>query len=68
MAALGRLPAALATDVGTGTQRPVALVIVSGLFTRKLRSLLLMAALYALAAGDRGRLALSPAVDLLLRR
>jgi cobalt-zinc-cadmium resistance protein CzcA len=34
VAALGLLPAALATGVGTDTQRPFALVIVSGLFTR----------------------------------
>jgi cobalt-zinc-cadmium resistance protein CzcA len=55
VAALGLLPAALATGVGTDTQRPFALVIVSGLFTRLLISIFLMPVLYALVArsGDR---------------
>jgi cobalt-zinc-cadmium resistance protein CzcA len=55
VAALGLLPAALATGVGTDTQRPFALVIVSGLFTRLLISVFLMPALYAIVArpGDR---------------
>jgi cobalt-zinc-cadmium resistance protein CzcA len=50
VAALGLLPAALATGVGTDTQRPFALVIVSGLFSRLLISVFLMPALYALVA------------------
>jgi cobalt-zinc-cadmium resistance protein CzcA len=55
VAALGLLPAALATGVGTDSQRPFALVIVSGLFTRLLISIFLMPVLYALVArsGDR---------------
>ncbi len=55
VAALGLLPAALATGVGTDTQRPFALVIVSGLFTRLLISIFLMPVLYVLVArpGDR---------------
>ncbi len=55
VAALGLLPAALATGVGTDTQRPFALVIVGGLFSRLLISIFLMPALYALVArsGDR---------------
>jgi len=55
VAALGLLPAALATGVGTDSQRPFALVIVSGLFTRLLISVFLMPVLYALVArsGDR---------------
>ena len=55
VAALGLLPAALATGVGTDTQRPFALVIVAGLLTRLLISIFLMPALYALVArpGDR---------------
>ena len=56
VAALGLLPAALATGVGTDTQRPFALVIVSGLFTRLLISVFLMPALYALVARDGDRL------------
>jgi cobalt-zinc-cadmium resistance protein CzcA len=55
VAALGLLPAAMATGVGTDSQRPFALVIVSGLFTRLLISIFLMPALYLLVArsGDR---------------
>jgi heavy metal efflux system protein len=56
VAALGLLPAALATGVGTDTQRPFALVIVSGLFTRLLISVFLMPALYALVARPADRL------------
>jgi len=55
VAAFGLLPVALATGVGTDTQRPFALVIVSGLFTRLLISIFLMPVLYTLVArsGDR---------------
>jgi heavy metal efflux system protein len=55
VAALGLLPVALATGVGTDSQRPFALVIVSGLFSRLLISVFLMPALYLLVArpGDR---------------
>jgi cobalt-zinc-cadmium resistance protein CzcA len=56
VAALGLLPAALATGVGTDTQRPFALVIVSGLFTRLLISVFLMPALYFLVARPDDRL------------
>ena len=56
VAALGLLPAALATGVGTDSQRPFALVIVSGLFTRLLISVFLMPALYALVARPDDRL------------
>jgi cobalt-zinc-cadmium resistance protein CzcA len=56
VAALGLLPAALATGVGTDTQKPFALVIVSGLFTRLLISVYLMPALYALVARPDDRL------------
>ncbi len=56
VAALGLLPAALATGVGTDTQRPFALVIVSGLFTRLLISVFLMPALYAIVARPNDRL------------
>ena len=56
VAALGLLPAALATGVGTDSQRPFALVIVSGLFTRLLISIFLMPALYALVARSDDRL------------
>jgi cobalt-zinc-cadmium resistance protein CzcA len=56
VAALGLLPVAFATGVGTDTQRPFALVIVSGLFTRLFISVFLMPALYALVASSEDRL------------
>jgi heavy metal efflux system protein len=56
VAALGLLPAALATGVGTDSQRPFALVIVSGLFSRLLISIFLMPALYTLVARADDRL------------
>jgi cobalt-zinc-cadmium resistance protein CzcA len=56
VAALGLLPAALATGVGTDSQRPFALVIVSGLFSRLLISVFLMPVLYAIVARPADRL------------
>jgi cobalt-zinc-cadmium resistance protein CzcA len=56
VAAIGLLPAALATGVGTDSQRPFALVIVYGLLTRLLISIFLMPALYALVARPDDRL------------
>ena len=56
VAAFGLLPAAMATGVGTDSQRPFALVIVSGLFTRILISVFLMPALYAIVARPDDRL------------
>ena len=55
VAAFGLLPAAVATGVGTDSQKPFALVIVGGLFSRLLISVFLMPVLYEMAArpGDR---------------
>ena len=55
VAALGLLPAAFATGVGSDSQKPFALVIVGGLFSRLAISVLLMSVLYALVArqGDQ---------------
>ncbi|MGH9423997.1 MAG: efflux RND transporter permease subunit, partial [Thermoanaerobaculia bacterium] len=50
VAALGLLPAALSRSVGSDSQRPFALVIVGGLFSRLLISVLLMPVLYAMVA------------------
>jgi cobalt-zinc-cadmium resistance protein CzcA len=50
VAAFGLLPAALATGVGADSQKPFALVIVGGLFSRLLISVHLMPVLYGLAA------------------
>jgi cobalt-zinc-cadmium resistance protein CzcA len=56
VAALGLLPAALATGVGTDTQRPFAVVIVGGLIACLLIIIFLMPALYALVAREGDRL------------
>ena len=56
VAALGLVPAAVAQGVGTDSQRPFALVIVSGLFTRLLISVFLMPALYLIVARPTDRL------------
>ncbi len=52
VAALGLLPAALSNSVGSDSQRPFALVIVGGLFSRLLISVLLMPVLYAIVAKE----------------
>ncbi len=56
VAAFGLLPAALASGVGADSQRPFALVIVSGLFTRILISIFLMPVLYTIVARPADRL------------
>ncbi|MBV9528642.1 CusA/CzcA family heavy metal efflux RND transporter [Sphingomonas sp.] len=56
VAALGLLPAALATGVGTDTQRPFAVVIVGGLITCLLIIIFLMPALYTVVARGTDRL------------
>jgi cobalt-zinc-cadmium resistance protein CzcA len=56
VAALGLLPAALATGVGTDTQRPFAVVIVGGLITCLAIVIFLMPALYTMVARDGDRL------------
>ena len=56
VAALGLLPAAFSSGVGSDSQRPFALVIVGGLFSRLLISVYLMPALYTVAAREGDRL------------
>ncbi|HWY60557.1 MAG TPA: efflux RND transporter permease subunit, partial [Rhizomicrobium sp.] len=56
VASLGLLPAALATGVGTDSQKPFAIVIVAGLITRLAISVYLMPVLYALVARPDDRL------------
>jgi heavy metal efflux system protein len=56
VAALGLLPAAVATGVGTDTQRPFAVVIVGGLVTCLLIIVFLMPALYTIVASEGDRL------------
>jgi heavy metal efflux system protein len=50
VAALGLLPAAVSTGVGSDSQRPFAIVIVGGLFSRLLISVFLMPVLYQMTA------------------
>ncbi|MEO8451910.1 MAG: CusA/CzcA family heavy metal efflux RND transporter [Gemmatimonadota bacterium] len=56
VAALGLLPAAIATGVGSDSQRPFAMVIVGGLFSRLLISVFLMPVLYAGVGREGDRL------------
>jgi cobalt-zinc-cadmium resistance protein CzcA len=56
VAALGLLPAAIASGVGTDSQRPFALVIVTGMLSRLVIGIFLMPALYALVARPADRL------------
>ena len=56
VAALGLLPAALSTGIGSDTQKPFALVIVGGLFSRLLISVFLMPVLYAIVARPHDKL------------
>ena len=56
VAALGLLPAALATGVGTDSQRPFAMVIVGGMLSQLAVSVFLVPALYLLVARDGDRL------------
>ncbi|MFI5305922.1 MAG: efflux RND transporter permease subunit [Polyangiales bacterium] len=49
LAALGLLPAATSHAIGSDTQRPFAIVIISGLVSSTLLTLLLLPTLYALA-------------------
>ncbi|MEP7347453.1 MAG: efflux RND transporter permease subunit, partial [Gemmatimonadaceae bacterium] len=52
VAALGLLPAAFSTGVGSDSQRPFAMVIVGGLFSRLLISVFLMPVLYIMSARE----------------
>jgi heavy metal efflux system protein len=52
VAALGLLPAALSTGVGSDSQKPFAMVIVGGLFSRLLIGVFLVPVFYLLAARE----------------
>ena len=41
MAAIGLLPAALSTDIGSETQKPLAIVVIGGLITATILTLLI---------------------------
>ena len=46
LAALGLLPMALSHDIGSETQRPLAIVVIGGLVTATLLTLLVLPVLY----------------------
>jgi cobalt-zinc-cadmium resistance protein CzcA len=56
VAAFGLMPAAFSTGIGSDSQRPFALVIVGGLFSRLLISIFLMPVLYVAVAREGDRL------------
>ncbi|MGV0958966.1 MAG: efflux RND transporter permease subunit [Limnohabitans sp.] len=53
LAALGLLPMALSHDIGSETQRPLAIVVIGGLFTATLLTLLVLPVLYVSWFKDR---------------
>ncbi len=56
VAALGLLPAAFSTGVGSDSQKPFAMVIVGGLFSRLLLSVFLMPVLYLMVSREEDEL------------
>jgi cobalt-zinc-cadmium resistance protein CzcA len=52
VACLGLLPAALATGVGSDTQRPFAIVVVAGLISRLLLGFFVNPVLYQIVASE----------------
>ncbi len=53
LAALGLLPMAMSHDIGSETQRPLAIVVIGGLFTATLLTLLVLPVLYVSWFKDR---------------
>src|SRR5437016_4286153 len=57
LAALGLLPAALSTEIGSETQRPLAVVVIGGLVSATLLTLLVLPVLYTLLLPERAAVA-----------
>lgn len=55
VASLGFLPMALATSTGAEVQRPLATVVIGGILSSTVLTLLILPALYVWAHGARGR-------------
>jgi cobalt-zinc-cadmium resistance protein CzcA len=53
LAALGLLPMALSHEIGSETQRPLAIVVIGGLVTATLLTLVVLPALYVAVFGRR---------------
>ncbi|HMH31660.1 MAG TPA: efflux RND transporter permease subunit, partial [Puia sp.] len=48
MAMIGLMPAAISTGIGSETQKPLAIVVIGGLVTSTILTLLILPAIYAL--------------------
>mgnify|MGYP001076727330 FL=1 len=57
LASLGLLPAALSHGIGSETQKPLAIVVIGGLVSATLLTLLVLPTLYGAVHGRRGRMA-----------
>jgi cobalt-zinc-cadmium resistance protein CzcA len=57
LAALGLLPMAISTDIGAETQKPLAIVVIGGLFTATLLTLLVLPVLYVAWFGREDKVA-----------
>jgi cobalt-zinc-cadmium resistance protein CzcA len=53
LAALGLLPAALSTEIGSETQRPLAVVVIGGLVSATILTVLVLPVLYTLVLPER---------------
>ena len=53
MAALGLLPAAVSTGIGSETQKPLAVVVIGGLITATVLSLLILPVIFNLVYGRK---------------
>ncbi len=62
LAALGLLPMALSHDIGAETQRPLAIVVIGGLFTATLLTLVVLPALYVAWFTKKGGKSVAPSV------
>ena len=60
LAALGLLPMALSHDIGAETQRPLAIVVIGGLVTATLLTLVVLPALYVAIFGRQERASAQP--------
>ncbi len=49
MAAIGLLPAAMSTGIGSETQKPLAIVVIGGLITSTILTLLILPVMYSMA-------------------
>jgi cobalt-zinc-cadmium resistance protein CzcA len=53
MAGLGLLPAALSTGIGSETQKPLAIVVIGGLISATVLTLVVMPAIYQMLKKDK---------------